>query len=50
MANARRAILAGEFATFRATFLAKWVASDPAVGREQRARWQAAQERRRAPR
>ena len=49
MAAARRAILAGEFAAFRAAFLAEWVPADPRVGREQRARWQAAQERRRAP-
>jgi queuine tRNA-ribosyltransferase len=46
--DAREAILAGRFPAFRAAFLARWVPADPAVGREQRARWQASQERRRA--
>jgi queuine tRNA-ribosyltransferase len=47
--DARAAIAAGTFAAFREAFLATWVAADPAVGREQRARWQATQARRRAP-
>jgi queuine tRNA-ribosyltransferase len=47
MRGAREAILAGSFPDYRRAFLAQWVAGDPAAGREQRARWQAAQERRR---
>ena len=37
-----------DYAAFRAAFLATWVAADPAVGRAQRERWRATQERRRA--
>jgi len=45
--DAHAAIQAGSFEAFRAAFLATWVSADPAVGREQRARWRATQERRR---
>ena len=47
MQGAREAILSGRFPEYRSAFLATWTASDPAAGREQRAHWRAAQERRR---
>ena len=50
MAGARDAILPGCYPAFRAAFLARWVPSDPAAGREQRGRWREAQERRRQAR
>jgi queuine tRNA-ribosyltransferase len=46
--DARIAIVEGRYAAFHAAFLATWVAADPAVGRAQRERWRATQERRRA--
>jgi queuine tRNA-ribosyltransferase len=45
--RARAAILAGGYPAFREAFLAAWAPADPAVGREQRERWRAAQARRR---
>ncbi len=50
MRGARDAILAGTFPAYRDAFLAAWVPSDPAAGRDQRARWRAAQERHRQAR
>jgi queuine tRNA-ribosyltransferase len=47
MRGAREAILAGNYPAYRDGFLAAWIPSDPAAGREQRGRWRAAQERRR---
>ena len=44
--DARAAIAAGHYPAFRAAFLSTWVSADPAIGREQRARWRATQERR----
>jgi queuine tRNA-ribosyltransferase len=46
--DARIAIMEGRYAAFRAAFLDTWVVADPAVGRAQRERWRATQERRRA--
>jgi queuine tRNA-ribosyltransferase len=45
--EARAAIAAGHFPAFRAAFSRDWVASDPAVGREQRRRWRTVQSQRR---
>jgi queuine tRNA-ribosyltransferase len=47
MRGAREAILSCEFVAYRDAFLAAWAPSDPTIGREQRARWRTAQERRR---
>jgi queuine tRNA-ribosyltransferase len=46
--DARSAIAAGGYAAFHGAFRATWIAADPAIGRAQRERWRATQERRRA--
>jgi queuine tRNA-ribosyltransferase len=44
--GAREAVQRGAFAAYRAEFLARWVPTDPTVGRQQRAQWQASRARR----